>query len=518
MKKFIMVMIFAAACLIFPGSSTGEDADVIKMSLQNCLVRALENNLDIAVASYDPEISNVSVQKAGDKYFPQLSLNYLSTNQTVPSTWGLEGNEYKSIYNYFGLNISQSFVTGGTLNFRLFNRASDTTRAFTNVNPSYFNEISFEFSQPLLRGFGPRISNHELNKAKNSKEISVFGVRTTIQQKIFEIEEAYWNLVHQRENLKVQFLSLEQNKIQLKKVREAAKWGVKSSIDVLQMETEEARWEDGILNSQSMVEVYEDRLKNIMNIRTEDPSSTQAIVPTDSPVFKENKIPYKSALRASFDNRPEIASTLKRLKNNRMDVKYFKNQLLPQLDMNFRLWFPGQSGERTLFQDNNPLTGNIIGKIVGSRWDSFRESWDRKYQNWEISLSLNIPFADIFKRSDLIKARLEKEKSELEMEKLKNEIENELIQVYKELENRSKRIRSTARYRIMTEKQLDAALQRYELGLETSSQWLLEYQRRQATARVDEIKAITDYNIALAKLDRIMGTNIESHDLHHRRF
>lgn len=518
MKKITISIICIVICCVYPGFSALADSEDVEMSLQNCLLRALENNLDIAVASFDPEISDVSIQQAREKYFLQLSLNYLNTNQTIPSTWGLEGNEYKSNYNYLGLNLSQAFVTGGTLNFRLFNRGSDTTRAYTNVNPSYFNEISFEFKQPLLKGFGPRINNYEFYKAQNTKEIMVYGVRTTIQQKIYEIEEAYWNLVYQRENLKVQLISLEQNKTQLRKVREAAKMGIKSAIDVLQMETEEARWEDGILSAQSLVEGYEDRLKNIMNIKTDGPYSAQAIIPTDRPVFKENRIQYEKALRTSLENRPEIASSLKRLENNRMDIKYSKNQLLPQLDLNFRLWFPGQSGERLVYKDNNPFTGIIVDTIIGSRWDSFRESLDRKYQNWEMSLSLNIPLADIFTRSNLITARLEKEKNELEMEKLKREIENELIQVYKELENRTKRIRSTTRYRKMAEKQLNAAMQRYELGLETSNQWLLEYQRRLATARIEEVKAIIDYNVALAKLDKIMGTNMVSHDLQYRQF
>lgn len=517
MKKIIFVVCLFLVFISFGWGSMKKRAG-LEMSLQNCMLHALNNNLDIAVASFDPEISNVSIRQAGEKYYPQLSLNYFTTNQTVPSTWGLEGNEYKSKYDYMSFGLSQSIKTGGTLNFMLYNRASDTTRAFTNVNPSYFNEISLEFNQPLLKGFGKKISDYELLKAKNAKQIAVYGVRSTIQQKVYEIEEAYWNLVYQRENLKVQRLSLKQNEVQLKKARQAARMGIKSSIDVLQMETEQARWEDGVLNAQSLVEVYEDRLKSIMNIKPGGLEVENPIIPTEKPGLKENTLSYERAFEIALENRPETASLLKKLENNRLDISYSKNQLLPQVDFNLKLWFPGQSGERLVYLDNNPLTGIIVNKIVGSRWDSFRESWDRKYQNWQVSLNFNIPVANIFSRANLVKAQLEKDKYTLELKKTKRDIENELTQVFKELRNKAKRITSTSRYRMMAEKQLDAATQRYELGLESSSQWLLEYQRRLSTAKVEEFKALVDYKIAMAKLEKITGTNLMSHNLKYKKF
>ncbi|MFC2157674.1 TolC family protein [Acidobacteriota bacterium] len=505
-------------CLSLPlYSAMEENQERMELSLKNCLLKALENNLDIAVAEFDPQISDMSISQAKEKYYPELSMGYYTTKQVNPSTWGLEGLEAKTDQNYVTFDVRQSFVTGGSLSFNLFNQSTDTTRAFTQVNPSFYNRINLTFTQPLLKGFGPKISNYDIHQAENSKEISVYGLKTTIQQKVLEVEDAYWNLVSQIESLKVRMQSLEQNKREFEKAQEAARMGVKSAMDVIQRETEVARLEDQVLNDQNMIDTYEDRLKQLMNIRQDGPFIQKAIVPLDKPVFEENRVPFQQALDAALSNRPDMASTLKQLENSDLSIGYYRNQFLPQLDLELRLWSPGQSGVRDVYQDNNPLTGIIIDQITGSRWDSFLESIKRSERNWSINLNLTVPIANLFSRAGYVSAKLQKEKTQMEMERLRVQITNELIQVYKELENKSKRIKSTALYSKMAEKQLEAETQRYELGLVTS-QWLVNYQSGLTSAKVEEIKAIIAYKIALARLEKYMGTNLKTHNLKYRSF
>ena len=514
MKKFVWTAVWILAVSAFV-SASGEDKGPVEMSLRTCLITALENNLDIAVAAYDPEIQDVSVQRAREIFYPQLNLNYRNWDRTVPSSWGLEGNEYSYKYNSYDFNLSQMFITGGTLSLGMSNSATNTSKSFTTVNPSYDNVISFQIDQPLLKGFGPKMIRHEIRKAENQKDIAVFGMKSTIQQKIYEVEEAYWNLVYQMEYLEVQQLSLEQNLQQLAKEREAARIGTKSAIDVLNMEKESARWENGVVSARSLLETYQDRLKSLMSIHGESPERRTVILPSDQPEYHANTISYEEALSTALARRPEIASAETSLSSNSMDIAYYRNQLLPQVNLQFNMTFPGQSGVRNIYLDNNPLTNVIIDQVVGSRWDSLTESLKRTYQNWSLSLSVTVPFADFFSRSNLVQARIEQEQNELKLERTRREIEADLLQVYKELDNLADKIQTARHYTGMVEKHLDAVRQRYELGLE-SSQWLLSYQRDLADARVGEIKAIIDYKIALARLHKIMGTNIEAQNLNYR--
>lgn len=514
MKKMIQTVVFVlvSAVSIFPSAQD----EKMEMSLRTCLISALENNLDIAVAAFDPEIQNVAIQRAREIFYPQLNLNYRNWDRTVPSSWGLEGNEYSYKYNSYDFNLSQTFLTGGSLLVGMSNSATNTSKSFTTVNPSYDNVITFRIDQPLLKGFGPKMIKHEISKAENQREIAVFGMKSTIQQKIYEVEEAYWNLVYQMEYLAVQQLSLEQNLMQLAKEREAARIGTKSAIDVLNMEKESARWENGVVSARSMLEAYQDRLKSLMSIHGETPEKRSFLVPSDKPEYVANALSYHDALSTALAYRPEIASAETSLSSNSLDIAYYRNQILPQVNLQFDMTFPGQSGVRNVYLGNNPLTNVIIDQVVGSRWDSLTESLSRTYQNWSLTLNVSLPFADFFSRSNLVQAKIQQEQNELKLERTRREIEADLLQVYKELDNLAVKIQTAKHYTIMVEKHLEAVRQRYELGLE-SSQWLLSYQRDLADARVGEIKAITDYKIALAQLHKIMGTNIEANNLNYKK-
>jgi hypothetical protein len=46
-----------------------------------------------------------------------------------------------------------------------------------------------------------------------------------------------------------------------------------------------------------------------------------------------------------------MARSQKELENSSIDVSYFKNQLLPELNLDASLWFPGQSGDRLIYKD-----------------------------------------------------------------------------------------------------------------------------------------------------------------------
>lgn len=162
--------------------------------------------------------------------------------------------------------------------------------------------------------------------------------------------------------------------------------------------------------------------------------------------------------------------------------------------------------------DNNPFTGIVVGQEVRSRADAFKDILDRTYQNWQLRLNLNIPLENVFSRGRLAQARLEQAQKSAEREKLEQTILFQVLEVFKDLRNNEKRIVSTARYREMVEKKLEAEEQRYRLGL-VGSEWLFSYQRDLAQAKANEIKAITDYKIIVAKLEAVLGTSLQRKSL-----
>jgi outer membrane protein TolC len=514
LKNTLGLLVVTASLMLAPYAfpRQEEGAKALNLTLAQCISMTLEGNLDIAVSKYTPEISAEGIAQAREKYLPKLYMNYSNQNLNYLGNWGIEGTNFQSESQRIVFSLDQKVFTGADIQFRYTNQTSESTRNYTAVNPQYWNELSLDITQPLLKNFGRGITNYEIDKAKIQTDVSMADLDETTLTKIYDVEEAYWNLVYSLENLKVRQLSLEQSQVQLKRTREAARMGNKSSIDVLGAETEVANWEDQVLSARAQVETYQDRLKKILNLPTEggESSAEMALIPTDDPVISKPDMDFKEALDIGLARSPGVARLRKQLEGNRLDIKYYRNQLLPQLDVNFSIWYPGQSGIRNIYLNNNPLTGVIIDRIEGSRWDALKDILKRTYQNWSLSMTLNLPLENLFSRSRLSQARLEEEKNEAEWERLEKNLYYDLQEVFKSLKNNERRLSSTARYREMVEKKLEAEQQRYRLGL-VGSEWLFRYQQDLAQAKASEIKAITDYKVTVARLEQILGISLEKY-------
>jgi len=134
------------------------------------------------------------------------------------------------------------------------------------------------------------------------------------------------------------------------------------------------------------------------------------------------------------------------------------------------------------------------------------------YSNIQLAATLSVPLSNFVSRAGLARARLAQDQARLQFEKERQTIEVEVAEAVKDLEASATRIATSARYRELMEKRVQAETQRYDLGL-VGSEWLFTYQRNLAQAKADEIRAVIDYKIALAALDKAMGTTIRAKGL-----
>jgi outer membrane protein TolC len=489
----------------------------IRLTLNECLEIALEKNLDISVEAFDPEIQEFSVRRSKEFLLPQLSLNFNNYRDNQLSNWYVEGTQFTTKTNIYGVSIRQNIITGGNFSFSLSNSIRDTTRSLVIINPTYSGMLSFDLNQPLLKNFGPKITRKDIKKTRNQRDISLYGLKTNILQKIYDVEAAYWNLVSAIESLKVNEASLENSIQYLKRIQEAARIGAKTATDVLDAETEVASYESRIITDRAQVQRADDDLRKMLNLPVEEAGALPPIVPTDRPTVEKKEITFEKALETALIERPEMASKQKEIENSNIDVGYFKNQLLPEVNLRFQLYYPGQSGDRILYLNDDPYTGIRIGVEEGDRSEYWNDIFGLKYENWRISLDFTLPLENIFSRASLAEARISKEKKLLEKERLLNNIYYELMEAFKDLRNNEKGLEAAARYRELTEKRLMAGEERYKLGT-LPSQWLFEYRSRMASARVSEIRAIINYKLSVAKLEQLMGVNLRAKNLKFRDY
>jgi len=409
----------------------------------------------------------------------------------------------------YTVQLTQNIPIGGSFSASLYNYINDSNRRFQTINPRYGTTLRLNFNQPLLRGFGWKYGRREIIIASYNREISQENFQKILEDTIYAVEVAYWNLVYARENLKVRQQSLRLAQELLEKNRIEIEAGTLPPIELLTAESEVSTRQADILEAEAMVRNYEDQLKVIINLAQEMENFKQVrIVPVDSPTMEKREITYEEALAVALQKRPDLEAIRMDLKSKEFNFGYARNQLLPDLQFQLSYWSPGISGDQILYQDNNPLTGIIIGKIPGKKSDALRDALDFKYKNWAIGLTLNLPVSTVATRAAYAQAKLSLEQAKLKLKNQQLQLDLEIGNTVRAVETNYQRALAYRAARELAQKKLEAEQEKFKVGMSTNY-LVLQYQRDLANAMTMELKALIDYNISLANLDRVMGVGRE---------
>ncbi len=507
MKIKKSLIFFLTVLTFFSGSFLLAEEEVLTLSLEDCILKALKNNLQIAVERYNPELADVSLSRARELFMPRFDLSYGTQKTENPPYWWIQGaNTLVTKYKDYGLSVVQQIPTGGNFTLSLTSYKSDTNQSFQLLNPRYGSTLRFDFIQPLLRDFGFKVSRKEIIIAQNNLDISRRQLEYTLLDTIYKVQEAYWNLVYAIENYKVKKQSLQLAQDLLAKNKKEVEVGKLAPIEILNAEAVVASREADILQAEALIKRNEDVLKNVLNLPEE--ASLGKIVPSDQPIYGKKEISLEEALKTAYEKRPDLKMKQTDVKTKELNLTVAKNQMLPGLNVNLSYWSPGISGDRLLYLDDNPFLGIIVGKEKGSATDSLRDAFQLKYRNWAVSLSLSIPLSNFLTKADYVRARMELEKSRLELENIEKQALLEVKDAVREIETSAKRVEAYRVARELAEKRLEAEEKKLRVGL-TTNYFVLQYQEELGTARSQELKALIDYNLAWDKLDKALGTSLD---------
>jgi outer membrane protein TolC len=511
-RQTATIFILCLALGLVPARS--QDAkETITLTLEECIVRAMENNLNVRIQVLGPEAAGAALTRSRERYYPTLSFSAGKRNTNSPSYSFLEAADaVLDQYDDYTLQVGQTLPYGGTLNAILTNYVSDSNRSFQTINPRYGSTLRMNFSQPLLRNFGRDISRRDIIVARNNLDVSTNQFKKNIMDVIYSVEDAYWNLVYTIETLKVRQQSLDLARDLLEKNRRSVEIGTMAPIEVLSAQAEVATREADILQAEAQVKSAEDRLKALRNIINDKDKEGAVIVPADTPTFQERTMTLDEAVATALARRPDLEATRIGLDTERFNVSYARNQLLPDLSLSAGYWSPGISGDRILYQGGNPLSGIIVGVIPGGFSDALKDALGFRYENWSLSLSLSVPLSNVLSRAAYAQAKIGFEQAALNLQSQEQQILVEIRNAVRSLDTDYKRVQAYKVARELAEQKLAAEEEKLRVGLSTNF-LVLTYQRELANARTSELKAIIDYNLSLANIDRALGVSLETRNV-----
>jgi outer membrane protein TolC len=317
----------------------------IYLSLRDAIALALENNLDIEYARYNPKLadanslrvsagallrnvsstvssgpssatlgvaaqatlgsagtapsvssggqggvlSGLSVQLAGTT-IPNLDpLVYIagqfSHSTTIETATNITGTNYLvSQYKSATYGIQQGFLTGTTATLYMGDTLGVTQNSPYNMfNPYSQATLQLGVTQNLLQGFRPSVNNRAIRVAKNQRHISDLTFKSQVMTTVANVVGLYWDLVTFNDDLKVKQHTFELNKKLYEDNQRRAELGAIAPIDIIQAEAEMKSSQQDVVTAELQVLQQEMILKSVLTRSGMDDLAVVGarIVPTD---------------------------------------------------------------------------------------------------------------------------------------------------------------------------------------------------------------------------------------------
>jgi outer membrane protein TolC len=533
----------------------GVGTEAVALSLNDAIKRALENNNDIEVARDDVRFAETQLRALEGIFDPVFAITPTYDKRISPQQSSLGGGSVTSTTTYsWSPSVQKQFGRGGGNYFLQFqNSHTNTSNSFSLLNPFYSSNLSLQFTQPLLRDRSIDNNRRQIRIQRKRLDQSDADFRQRTIDVINRVQQAYWELVFSLRDQQNQLANLNLSRESLRNIEAQIAAGAKAPLERAEVQTELANRETALYSAIQAVAIAENNLKVLIFKDPSSPEWSAQLTPTDTPTFDTNPVNLPDALKAARDNRPELRRL--RLQNdiNDIDVQYFKNQTKPQIDLTGTVALTGLAGQTLPNQVPAgtliPLIGtNITGEsnaflfeqirqtqialglpvstiplvpaqtnapnptLVGGYGRDLRNLIGGDTRNITVGVAIAFPWKNKTAEANLAGARIQKEQLQASMRSQEQIIEVDVRNSAQAVESARQRVLSAREARVNAEMQLEGEQRLYQVGRSTT---FLLFQRENAlaNARASELRAETDYNKALADLQRATSTTLRANNV-----
>lgn len=519
------------------------------ISLRECVARALENgrtgvnfgrrvtaagvqppggNLsartdNIRVFAFDPATYGATVERSLARFDPlwQSSMSWTNLDQPVNNVvfqgQSLTPSVLEAERAQFRTGLLKPLPTGGLAGITFqtdYNLSNEPLR----LQPSYRPVLTFGFEQPLLQGAGVEINQlRDLHPsgvglpflpggqvpgillARLSFDQSQAEFERQVQDLLFTVEEAYWQLyfaywdLYARDTALLQALTqwkIIEDRFKAGRIDAASKAQIESQLQNFRAERLQAL-DRGRLGRLGVLEA-ERKLRYVIGLPPEDGCR---LVPGDAPNTTPCQPDWKAAVLEAMARRPELAQARLEVQAAQLVVKREKNFLLPEL---------------RFFANYN------VNSLEGNLDDALRTLGDNRFNDWAMGLRAEVPLGFRAANAEVRRANLRLAQAFYFLRDQEQKVKLDLQRSYREVVELGKEIEFRRAQREQAATEVRGRFENFVNGkpgvtLDVLADLLVRAQRNFADALTEEHRAIYEYNTAMADFQRQKGTILE-HD------
>ena len=479
---------------------------VRRLTVDEAVRLAAENNLGIQIARYEPQIEDLNVAQARASYAPAFTSSFQSVSRTQPNQSFLAGAVTSSDDQFISnTGIAANLPWGGT-----YDVGWDSTRIQSNnfaatFNPQLRSSLSARFTQPLLRNFAIDSVRQQLQVSAKNREIADVQLRESLASTTRTVRNAYWNLAYQIASLEVARQSLELAEESLRNTRSRVEIGTTPPIDIVADEAEVAQRTEAVIVAEAQIATAEDTLRALIYNPSMPDFWAIRIQPDELPAFQPTNLDVNAAIRNALDRRSDLEQVRKSLEINDVNLRFQRNQTLPEVTAVLDYGLAGIGGRQIErgTGDFGPGTGLPTGNFVDRSFASvLSDLFANDYPSWTATVNISYPIGTSQAEAALARTRLQRTQQQTQLRNRQLQVETEVRQRARQVSTNQQRVQSTRASRELAERRLDAEQRKFAAG--TSTNFLVfQAQRDLAQARNNELRAILDYNQSVVDLETV---------------
>ena len=475
-----------------------------RISLREVVRMALENNLDVKVQRLQPELGEQQMRFAAGAFDPQFGFQtqyvYSETPQNTQefiSTGGITaGFDDPRIFTQENMVFNWQ-LGGKTPLGTQYSVGLNQLQARNDLNilippslffPEYTTVLGLTVTQPLLRNFGPAANLAELRIARLQKNIGWYEWQQQLIRSLSESLNLYFDLVYSSENLRVRQSAVHTARMLERQNIRRVEAGKMRPSDVWEAQTSVANNADLALRAMNAYIETQNQLKSrILSSDVIAAGPTGRLEPSEGLEIPRVELDRDQFLRDAFNKRPEYLRVESVVEQEGIKVRYARNQVYPQVDL----------------QASYGLTG-----LEGSFGNSFNETFNNGGPALTVGVLVSIPLGSVKERASLQAAKYRKEQAALNMQRVANEIVFDIdtaLSIFRTTKEQVSAAAETTRTARLTAEAQEKLL---EEGRATTFD-VVRLQNDYADARTRELAALANHRKSVLRLAVARGTLLQ---------
>jgi outer membrane protein TolC len=455
-------------------------AQTIDVTIEEARAFTLQNNLDLQVTFVSPQIAE-AVLREEEAAFESAFFGRASVSDAEPGQAEVFRDEFIRPLNIEpGVRIP--LRTGGTASVSL-PLAESESFDIPGEQP-HSADVKFTLTHELMRGAGRWTNTYGIRIASLESQIEQARAKLEVIRQIANADRAYWLLYAARRTLVIRQEQYEQAVNQWSRAEARRESMVGAEIDVTRAKAGVTQRLAAIIAAELSVKDRQRDLKRIMNISGVDVDSEAAISIVSPPNPVAYELHSQQLIAMALERRMELLELELRIAQDVSTIDLAENQKLPlfTLDYTYR-----QHGRGTNFSDAFSDLAEL-------------DSW-----GWQLGVNADVPLGNEaaearYHRAILIRLQRLSTRSSREQA-----IKQEVLGAIDNLVAAWEQIKAAQQNIGWQEANYRAEQGQYNLGLRTSKE-VLDAETSLAEARLDELNAVVEYQLAQIDLAFATGT------------